>query len=104
MYLAGFIVAGFVLAAVYPFGWLRGARGRYERAALVIPLTVAALAAPAQILVGDWAARTVAKTQPVKLAALEGLGRTTKGADIHVLGWYEDGEVKYGIPFPRLLS
>jgi cytochrome d ubiquinol oxidase subunit I len=104
MYLAGFIVAGFVVASVYAFGWLRGARGRYERTALVIPLTIAALAAPVQILVGDWAARDVAKTQPVKLAALEGLGTTERGAPVHILGWYDGKEVKYGIKFPKLLS
>jgi cytochrome d ubiquinol oxidase subunit I len=104
MYLAGFIVAGFVMAAVYSFGWLKGRRGRYERTALVIPLTVAALAAPVQILVGDWAARDVAKTQPTKLAALEGLGHTEKGAPVHVLGWYDGKEVKYGIEIPKLLS
>src|SRR5919109_5162606 len=28
MYLAGYIVAGFVTAACYAFGWLRGRRGR----------------------------------------------------------------------------
>jgi cytochrome d ubiquinol oxidase subunit I len=104
MYLAGFIVAGFVMASVYAFGWLRGARGRYERTALVIPLTIAALAAPVQILVGDWAARDVAKTQPVKLAALEGLGKTEKGAPVHILGWYDGEEVQYGIKIPKLLS
>jgi cytochrome d ubiquinol oxidase subunit I len=104
MYLAGFIVAGFVMAAVYAFGWLRGRRGRYERTALVVPLTVAALAAPVQILVGDWAARDVAKTQPVKLAALEGLGTTERGAPVHILGWYDGKEVKYGIKIPKLLS
>jgi cytochrome bd ubiquinol oxidase subunit I len=104
MYLAGFIVAGFVMAAVYSFGWLKGRRGRYERTALVIPLTVAAVAAPVQILVGDWAARDVAKTQPVKLAALEGLGHTEKGAPVHVLGWYDGKKVKYGIEIPKLLS
>jgi cytochrome bd ubiquinol oxidase subunit I len=104
MYLAAFIVAGFVTASVYAFGWLRGARSRYERTALVIPLTIAALAAPVQILVGDWAARDVAKTQPVKLAAFEGLGATERGAPVHILGWYDGEEVKYGIKIPRLLS
>ena len=104
MYLAGFIVSGFVLAAFYAFGWLRGRSGRYDRIALVIPLTVAALAAPVQILVGDWAARDVARTQPIKLAALEGLGRTERGAPIHILGWYDGKEVKYGIEIPKLLS
>jgi len=104
MYLAGYIVVGFVLAAIYGFGWLRGHRGRYERTALAIPLTVAALAAPVQILIGDWAAREVTRYQPTKLAAMEGLGKTEEGAPIHIGGWYTGGEVKYGIPIPDMLS
>jgi cytochrome d ubiquinol oxidase subunit I len=104
MYFAGFIVAGFAVAAVYAWGWLRGRRGRYERIALAVPLTIAALAAPVQVVVGDWIARTVGEDQPTKLAGLEGLGPTTKGASLHVLGWYENGDVKYGIEIPKLLS
>jgi cytochrome d ubiquinol oxidase subunit I len=104
MYVAGYLVVGFVVAAVYAFGRLRGRWGRYERTALAIPLAIAALAAPTQVLVGDWAAREVAVTQPIKLAALEGLGRTTRGAPSHILGWYENGQVKDGIGIPKLLS
>jgi cytochrome d ubiquinol oxidase subunit I len=104
MYVAAYIVAGFVTAAVYAWGWLRGRRGRYQRVALVVPLTVAALAAPVQIVVGDWAAREVAREQPTKLAAFEGLHETEKGAPVHLLGWYDGDEVRYGIPLPRLLS
>jgi cytochrome d ubiquinol oxidase subunit I len=104
MYIAGYIVSGFVLAGVYAFGRLRGRWGRYERAALAIPLTVAALAAPVQVLVGDWAAREVAVRQPTKLAAFEGLYNTTRGAPEHLLGWYTDGRVRYGIEIPHLLS
>jgi cytochrome bd ubiquinol oxidase subunit I len=104
MYIAGYIVSGFILGGVYAFARLRGRWGRYERTALTIPLTIAALAAPVQILVGDWAARDVAKTQPTKLAAIEGLYRTTRGAPEHVLGWYQNGQVKYGIEIPHLLS
>jgi cytochrome d ubiquinol oxidase subunit I len=104
MYLAGYIVAGFVTASVYACALMRGRASRYNRVALIIPLTAAALAAPAQVVVGDWAAHDVANKQPVKLAALEGLPKTTKGAPEHILGWYEDGEVKYGIKIPKLLS
>jgi cytochrome d ubiquinol oxidase subunit I len=104
MYLAAYIVAGFLTAGVYAWGWLRGRRGRYERVALVIPLTVAALASPVQIVVGDWAAREVAREQPTKLAALEGLHQTEDGAPVHLLGWYDGEEVRYGIELPRLLS
>src|SRR5438270_6367126 len=104
MYIAGYIVSGFVLGAVYAFGRLRGRWGRYERTALAIPLTIAALAAPVQVLVGDWAAQDVAKTQPTKLAAIEGLYKTTRSAPEHLLGWYTGGQVKYGIAIPHLLS
>ena len=104
MYLAGYIVTGFVVAAAYAFGRLRGRWGRYERTALAIPLTVAALAAPVQVLVGDWNGREVATYQPTKLAAIEGLGSTTRGADEHILGWYTDGKVKFGISIPHGLS
>src|SRR4051794_29929736 len=104
MYVAGYIVTGFLVAGAYAVARLRGRWGRYERTALAIPLTIAALAAPVQVLVGDWAARDVAHHQPVKLAAFEGLGKTTRGAPIHVLGWYSDGDVKYGLRIPKLLS
>jgi cytochrome d ubiquinol oxidase subunit I len=106
MYFAAYIVVGFLLAGVYAWGKLRGRWGRYERTALAIPLTIAALAAPAQLLVGDWAAREVATQQPVKLAAFEGLQETTKGASEHLLGWYEKdtGDIKGGIAIPDLLS
>jgi cytochrome d ubiquinol oxidase subunit I len=54
--------------------------------------------------VGDWAARDVAQDQPVKLAAIEGLYRTTRGAPEHLLGWYTGNQVKYGVEIPHALS
>jgi cytochrome bd ubiquinol oxidase subunit I len=104
MYFAGFIVAGFLMAAWYAWGYLHGRRGRYERTALAIALSTAAVAAPLQVVVGDWAAREVAQNQPVKLAAMEGLAHTTRGAPEHVLGWYDGKKVVYGIEIPKLLS
>ncbi len=104
MYIAGYIVTGFVVAAAYAFGRLRGNWGRYERAALAIALSIAAVASPVQVLVGDWAARDVATTQPTKLAAIEGLGKSTRGAPEHLLGWYTGNQVKYGIAIPHALS
>jgi cytochrome d ubiquinol oxidase subunit I len=104
MYIAGYMVVGFLVAGVYAFGRLRGRWGRYERTALVIPLTIACVAAPVQVLVGDWVARDVAVDQPIKLAAIEGLYKTTRGAPEHVLGWYTGHQVKYGIEIPHLLS
>jgi cytochrome d ubiquinol oxidase subunit I len=62
---------------------------------LVVALSFAALVAPVQLLVGDWSARTVAERQPIKLAALEGLKETTKGAPFDLGG---------GIEIPKALS
>jgi cytochrome d ubiquinol oxidase subunit I len=104
MYLGGYLVSGFIVAGIYAWARLKGRRDRYHRAGLVIPLTVAALVAPVQLVVGDWAARTVAEKQPTKLAAFEGLGPTTRGAPFHLGGIYEDGELRDGIAIPDLLS
>jgi cytochrome bd ubiquinol oxidase subunit I len=104
MYLAGFIVAGFLLATPYALKRLRGELSRYERTALAIPLSVGAVVAPVEVLVGDWVARDVAAEQPTKLAAIEGLAHTTRGASEHLLGWYTGGHVKFGIAIPKLLS
>ncbi len=104
MYLAGFLVAGFLVAGVYAFAWLRGHRDRYHRAGLIVPLAFVALAAPAQVIVGDWAARTVAEKQPTKLAALEGLEETEEGAPLTIGGVYFDGKVWGGVEIPDLLS
>jgi cytochrome bd ubiquinol oxidase subunit I len=104
MYLAGYMVTGFVLAGAYAVCRLRNRFGRYERTALAIPLAVAATASIAQVFVGDWNGREVAVSQPTKLAAFEGLPRTTSGAPIHILGWYSGDGVKAGIEIPKLLS
>src|SRR5918911_2063700 len=99
MYVAGYIVAGFLVAGVYARAWLKGRRDRYHRTGLVVALSFAALAAPVQVIVGDWAGRRVAETQPVKLATFEGLVKTQKGAPFTVGGFYDTGrrEVRFGL-------
>ena len=99
-------MAGFIVAGVYAYAWLKGRRDRYHRAGLVVTLAFASLAAPVQVVVGDWAGRDVAEQQPVKLAAMEGLQRTQTGAPFTLGGFYDAdrGEVRYGIRVPKMLS
>lgn len=106
MYIAGYMVVGFIVASVYAVAMLRGDRSKYVRAGLIIPLTVAALFAPVQLFVGDWAGREVADHQPLKLAAFEGLGKTEAGAPFTIGGLYnsDTGEIDGGIPIPDMLS
>jgi cytochrome bd ubiquinol oxidase subunit I len=104
MLLAAVMVSGFGAASVYAVGMLRQRRDRYHRLGLLIPLTVGAIAAPVQIGVGDWIANVVAEHQPVKLAAMEGLSRTSERVPLAIGGIYLDDELQYAIKVPRGLS
>jgi cytochrome bd ubiquinol oxidase subunit I len=106
MYLAGYIVAGFIVAGVYATARLKGRWDAYHRTGLVVALSFASLAAVAQGPVGDWAARQVVASQPVKLAAFEGLARTSDSVPFTIGGFYDADreEVRYGIEIPNLLS
>jgi cytochrome d ubiquinol oxidase subunit I len=79
MLLGAFLCTGFGVASVYAVALLRGRRDSYHRRGFAVGLTVGAIAAPVQVVVGDWATRAVADQQPVKFAALESLPHT--GAD-----------------------
>lgn len=104
MILAAYMVAGFLVASVYAVGMLRGRRDRYHRLGLLIPFTVAALATPVQIFVGDIAARAIAEDQPIKFAAMECVQETHTHVTEYVGGICTDEGVKGAIAIPGLDS
>jgi cytochrome d ubiquinol oxidase subunit I len=104
MIIAAFMVAGFGTASVYAVGLLRGRSDRHHRLGFLVPFTVAAVLAPVQVVVGDWAAGFLAEYQPLKLAAIEGLTETTAGASLSLGGIYVDGRLRYGLEIPNALS
>ncbi|GLW63690.1 cytochrome ubiquinol oxidase subunit I [Actinomadura rubrobrunea] len=104
MILAAFMVAGFGIAAVYAAAMLRGRRDRYHRIGLLLPFTAAAAITPVQIVIGDSLARFLAHHQPTKLAAMEGLNRTSSHVDLSLGGVYLDGRLRYALHIPDALS
>jgi cytochrome d ubiquinol oxidase subunit I len=104
MWLAAYIVTGFVIASVYAVGMLRGRRDRYHRLGLVIPFTVAAIATPFQLFVGDTAARAVADDQPAKFAGFECIYKGGTDQAEHIGGICHDGKVTGGVSIPGLDS
>src|SRR5829696_1929557 len=100
MLLAAYIVTGFIVASVYAVGMLRGRRDRLHRLGLLIPLTVACIATPIQFVVGDTAARSIAKDQPVKFAAMECVQTTSSHVTEYIFGRCTSDGVKGGIGIP----
>src|SRR3954469_10070606 len=100
MLLAAYIVAGFLVSSVYAVGWLRGRRDRLHRLGFAIPFTVAAIATPIQLFVGDTAAREIAKDQPIKFAAMEYVDTTARHVPEWIGGVYNDGDPKWGVSIP----
>ena len=68
MVVAAYLVGGFLIGSVYAMGMLRGRKDRYHRMGLIIAFSVAAIATPVQMGVGDALARWVFVNQPAKFA------------------------------------
>ncbi|HEY3832462.1 MAG TPA: cytochrome ubiquinol oxidase subunit I [Acidimicrobiia bacterium] len=101
MLLASYMVAGFVVASVYAVGMLKGRNDERHRRAFAIAFTVAAIATPLQIAVGDYAARAVFHDQPSKFAAMELTTHSGSHQALHLGGVLIDGKVVGGIPIPN---
>ena len=71
-----------------------------------IGLLLGCICMPFQMAAGDWSAKVVAKTQPIKFAAMESHFKTESGASLLIGGIpdMENQEVNYGIKIPKLLS
>jgi cytochrome bd ubiquinol oxidase subunit I len=104
MWLAAYMVTCFLIASVYAVGMLKGRRDRYHRLGFLIPFTIAAIATPIQLFVGDTAARAVADDQPAKFAAFECVYESGDNQTEHIGGICTDDEVKGSIGIPGLDS
>lgn len=105
MVFAAFEAVGFAVAGVHAWAWLRW-RQPIDRTAIKYAFLVGAVAAILQPLVGDLAAKSVARRQPAKLAAMEAHFETMPSAPLIVGGIVDQdaGVVKYGFKIPKLLS
>lgn len=106
MTLAAYAATGFAVAGIHAFMLRRDRTNRFHQAALVIALAVGGVSAILQPLSGDLIAKTVAKTQPVKLAAFEGQFDTEQSAPLRIGGIPDETtrETRYAIEVPYALS
>lgn len=105
MYLATFMVAGFLTAAVYAAGLLKGRNDRHHQLGFLVPFAFATVAALIQPISGHLAGDRLAHDQPAKLAALEMATETEDApAPLAIGGVLIDGERRFAIEIPLLGS
>ncbi len=95
----------FLVVSVSAWYLLQRKHLEFARASLKVGLTVALVASLLQAVTGHASTQGVAKNQPVKLAAFEGLYKTTSNAPLTVIGWVDEQNQKVvGLQIPDLLS
>ena len=85
--LASGLTVSFLIAGLSAWRLLRGDRSAEVQATLRTGLMLAALLIPLQILAGDLHGLNTLKHQPAKVAAMEGIWETERGAGMRLFAW-----------------
>jgi cytochrome d ubiquinol oxidase subunit I len=106
MLIASGLTVAFLLAGISAFRWLKNDRGADVMASFKTGIYVAAFLIPIQIVVGDMHGVNTLHHQPAKIAAMEGIWETQRGASA-VLFALPDAATqsnKFEIAVPKLAS
>ncbi len=102
MLLASGLTVAFLLAGLSAWRWLRGDQGPAVRATLRTGVVLGALLIPLQIAVGDFHGLNTLHHQPAKVAAMEGVWQTERGAPLLLFAWPDEvqrrNHFEIGIP------
>ena len=102
--MSAYMTVAFIFAAIAAFKLMKGENKEYHKKALFLTMKLGLVFSVATAIVGDSSAKYLAEYQPEKLAAAEWHFETEEGADLILFGILDDGEVKYDIRIPKMLS
>jgi cytochrome d ubiquinol oxidase subunit I len=106
MLLASTLTVAFLLAGLSAWQQLRGAANPSTPKVLRVGLTLAALVIPLQMFVGDQHGLNTLKHQPQKIAAIEAIWHTERGAPLLLFAWPDEARQRhhFELAVPRLGS
>jgi cytochrome d ubiquinol oxidase subunit I len=106
MLLASGLTVAFLVAGISAYRWLRNDRSEEVRLTMRTGVVTAALLIPLQIYAGDLHGLNTLAHQPAKIAAIEAVWETKKGAPLVVFGVPDETarETRFAIEVPRLAS
>lgn len=90
MLLASTLTCAFLVAGLSAWQLLKGSAALAAPKTLRLGLTLAAIVIPVQIFVGDQHGLNTLEHQPQKIAAMEGLWETERGAALLLFAWPDD--------------
>ena len=106
MMVASFLTVTFLIAGISSYRYSKGINVSSNRVLIKLAMAVAVVLAPLQIVIGDLHGLNTLEYQPAKVAAMEGIWETTKGAPA-VLFAIPNESIKanqYEIAIPKLAS
>jgi cytochrome d ubiquinol oxidase subunit I len=106
MLIASGLTASFLVAGISSLRWLMNDRTPTVMKSLKTGVFIAACLIPLQIFVGDLHGLNTKEYQPAKVAAMEGIWETQKGAPLVLFGIpnSETKQIDYAIEIPKLAS
>ncbi|PTT23476.1 cytochrome ubiquinol oxidase subunit I [Acidovorax sp. HMWF029] len=104
--LASALTAGFLIAGVCAWQLIKDAANEGTRKALRTAITAVAVVIPLQIFMGDLHGLNTLEHQPAKIAAIEGIWHTEKGAPLTLFGLPNEKESRtdYALQIPKAAS
>ena len=104
--LASALTAGFLIAGVSAWQLLKGTATEGTRNALRTAVTAVAVVIPLQIFMGDLHGLNTLEHQPAKIAAIEGIWHTERGAPLTLFGLpnEKEGRTDYALQIPKAAS
>jgi len=106
MVTAAYVTTAFVVGGVGAWYLWNKRHVRHARVMFGMAMLMAVFVAPFQLLVGDMHGLNTFEHQPVKVAAMEGIWETEKGAALRLFGWpdEETESTRFAIEIPKLSS
>ena len=106
MIFAAYLTTAFVVGGIGAFYLWRRQHEMHARVMLGMAMLMAVFVAPLQPIIGDLHGLNTLKHQPAKIAAMEGIWETERGAALKLFGWPDEKEerTKYAVEIPKLSS
>ncbi len=106
MITAAYLTTAFTVAGIGAFYLWRQRHVQHARVMFGMAMIMAIFVAPLQLVLGDLHGLNTLKYQAAKVAAMEGLWETRRGAPLVLFGWPDQQEetTKYTIEIPKMSS